>query len=66
MRMYVLHECIHAVPKEARRGQQMPRTGVRDSCKLPCGCWESAVGPLQKPPVLLIAESFLQLLLFFI
>ena len=36
--MYVweLHVCL--VPEEAKRGLQIPLTGVRDSCELPCGC----------------------------
>lgn len=36
-------------------------TGVTDGCELPCGCWESNPGPLEKQPVLLTAAPSLQL-----
>jgi hypothetical protein len=34
--MYVLH--MYVLPTKARRGHQIPWAGVRDGCKLPCGC----------------------------
>lgn len=37
-----------------------PETGVTDSCKLPCGCWESNQGPIEEHPELLTSEPFLQ------
>ena len=46
----------------ARRGRQIPGTGVTDSCELPCGCWELNPGPLEEQPVLLTAEPSPQLL----
>jgi hypothetical protein len=35
-------------------------TGVKDSCEVPCRCWELNPGPLEKLPVLLSAEPPLQ------
>lgn len=37
---------VHAVPLKARRGPWL-RTGVTNACKLPCGYWESNLGPLK-------------------
>jgi hypothetical protein len=34
-----------------------PGTGVRDSCDLPCKCWELNLGPLEEQTVLLTTES---------
>jgi hypothetical protein len=48
------------VPSEARRGAGSLETGVTDSCKPPCGYWELNLGPLEKQPVLSIAESSLK------
>ena len=46
---------------------QTPEEGVRstgtritDSCKLPCGCWESNLGPLGGQPALFTMEPSLQ------
>jgi hypothetical protein len=36
------------------------RTGVIDDSKLPCGCRESNLGPLEEQPVLLTTEPSLQ------
>jgi hypothetical protein len=48
--VYRQHVC--AVPKEARRGHQIPsETGVTDACELPGGCWELNLGPLEPQPV---------------
>ena len=33
------------------------KTGVIDGCKLPCGCWERNLGPLEEQLVLLTPES---------
>ena len=35
-------------------------TEVIGSCELPCGCWDSNLGPLQQQPALLIEEPNLQ------
>lgn len=37
-----------------------PGTKVTDSCELSCGCWDLTPTPLEKQPVCLTAESFLQ------
>lgn len=29
-------------------GLQIPRTEVTDTCEVPCGCWESNLGPLEE------------------
>ena len=50
-----VHVCCH----------RSPGTGIRDSCELPCGCWELNPGPLEEQPVLLTAEPSLQPLSFF-
>lgn len=47
---------VLAVPPEARRGRQLPGTGITDSCKLPCRCWTSKPGPLEEQPALLPSE----------
>ena len=36
-------------------------TGVKDTCELPCGCWELNPGPLEEQLVLLTTNPFLQL-----
>ena len=41
-------------------GITSPRTGVTDSCELPCGCWERNLGPLEEQLVGLTIESSLQ------
>lgn len=46
------------MPEERIRN---PEIGVADSYELPCGCWESKMGPLKKQPALLITLPFLQL-----
>lgn len=35
-------------------------TGAIDGRELPCGFWESNLGPLEEQPTLLTAEPFLQ------
>jgi hypothetical protein len=37
-------------------GVEFPGPEVIDSCKLPCGCWELNLGPLEEHPVLLTTE----------
>lgn len=43
--------------QESARG---PATGALDGCELPCGFWESNLGPLEEQPTLLTAKPFLQ------
>lgn len=43
------HVCL--VPKEARRGCLIPKTGVTDGCEPLFGCWELNVGPLEEQPL---------------
>ena len=50
---FYVHLCLH---EDARS----PETWIRDSCELPCGCWEGNQGPLEEQPVLLTCEPFLQ------
>ena len=40
----VLAWCLPRTEEEVRS----PRTGVTDSCELPCGCWELNPGPLEE------------------
>lgn len=52
---------VHAVPKKARRGQQISlelyfRAG---GCRLP-GCWKLNPGPLKEQQMILIAEPSFQ------
>lgn len=35
--------------------------GITDSCELPCGCWESNLGPLEEQSMLLTTEPSFQL-----
>ena len=37
------------------------RTGIRERCESPGGCWELNLGPLEEQPVLLTAETTLQI-----
>ena len=52
--VFYVHEClsecmsVHRVHTEARRGCQIPGTGVTDGCELSCGCWEFNLGPLEE------------------
>jgi hypothetical protein len=47
---------VYTVSKKVGRGCWVPRTGVTDSCKPPCGYQEMNLGPLQEQSVLLPAE----------
>lgn len=45
--------CVFLVPSDVRkRGHKTPKAGVTYGCELPCGCWNSNPGPLQKQLVL--------------
>ena len=54
MCMGVLPACVSV------RGCQIPGTGGRDSCELPCWCWELNLDPLEEQSVLLTAEPSFQ------
>lgn len=41
---------------EARRGPRAPGTGVTESCKPPCRCWESNQGPVEEQSGFITAE----------
>jgi hypothetical protein len=51
---------LHAMPMEARRGVGCARTGLLDSCELPCGCFGLNLDPLEKQPDLLTTVIPLQ------
>jgi hypothetical protein len=42
---------------------RFPETELKDSCKLPCLCWELNPGPLEEQPLLLTTEPSLPPLL---
>jgi hypothetical protein len=44
LHVYVPHTC----PWTPEEGTRAPGTGVRGSCELPCGCWETSLGHLKK------------------
>lgn len=48
--MYVFTIWVSGAP--VGQGCQIPGTGVRDSCQLPCGCWELNQDPLEEQQVL--------------
>ena len=55
--LYVLVFCLHVCLYE---GVRCPRTGVKDSCGPPCGCWELNSNPLEEQQVPLTTEPALQ------
>jgi hypothetical protein len=57
--MYVCVLCIWC-PWRSEKGIESLGTRVTDSCELPCGCWGSHQGPLEKQPVFLTTEPSLQ------
>lgn len=50
MDVCVTHVCLMSL--KVRRGHQTLGTGVRDSFKLLCVCWDLNQGPLEEQPVL--------------
>jgi hypothetical protein len=46
--VYVYVLCAYLVPKEARRGSQIPGTVVTSDCEPPSGCWELNLCPLKE------------------
>lgn len=53
MSVYRVH---NAVPKESRRGHQIPGTGVMDVYEVPCGCSKPNHSPLREQPLLLTTD----------
>lgn len=49
--------CLQVCPCE---GAGSPGTGLKDSCRLPCRCWQLNPGHLEKLPVLLTNKPPLQ------
>lgn len=61
----VLTECIifisyHVVPARSGDSAAAPGSGVTNSCKSPCGCYEPKLGPLQEQQGLSTARLSLQ------
>lgn len=50
--MYICMPHAYLVPREARRGHQIPWNWVTDNCELLCGCQEPDLGLLQEKPAL--------------
>lgn len=48
------------MPSQDRKGIRFIRTGIRERCESPGGCWELNLGPLEELPVLLTVEPPLQ------
>ena len=46
---------VHEMPRGQRRA--LDPLGVREGCKLPCGCWELNLGPLEAQLVFLTTEQ---------
>lgn len=53
--MCVLYH-VHAVLVGPEEGTEFPEAGVTGSCKLPGGCWEADLVPLQEQQVPLTVE----------
>lgn len=62
MRVYAPR--VSLAPAKVREGAGSPRTGVIDACKLPCGCLDLNLGPLQEQQELLATEPCLHLYVF--
>lgn len=65
---YCYHMCMNVLPVRLcticmqclqgyKKVSGLPETVVIDDCKLPCRCWNSNHGPLEKPPVPLTADT---------
>jgi hypothetical protein len=54
---YVPHACLG--PFLARKEGQIPETGLKDGCKMPCGCWDLSPGALLKQQGLIACEASL-------
>jgi hypothetical protein len=55
-----MHWCFAWMHVGRYKGVRFPETGVRDNCKLSCGCWELNLDPLEEKPMPLTAEPSLQ------
>lgn len=65
--VYACFDCMYVCIPHAcsfHRGQMNMSTGVTNSCKLPCECWELNLSPLVEQPVLLITKPFPSFLFF--
>jgi hypothetical protein len=51
--------CARCLQK-SEEGVRSTGTGVTDGCKLPSGCWELNLRPLEEQPLFLTAEPSLQ------
>lgn len=49
---------VHALPKESIKNIAFCGTGVRDSFKLPCGCWAFNSGALEEQSEFLTSPKF--------
>ena len=56
----VLPVCVYSAHRPEEGENQIPVTGVIDSCELPYGCWELNTTILQEQQVYLTAEPSLQ------
>lgn len=56
--MYACAQYERLVPVE-EEGTRPARTGPRDGCEPPWGCWECNLPPLQETQILLAANPFL-------
>lgn len=54
--------CVYHLnaPGESGVGMIPPGTGVTEGCDMPCGCWNTNLGLLQKQHELPNTESFIQ------
>jgi hypothetical protein len=62
---YVCRPHEHLVHSKAKKGIKSSKTGVTDSCELPCECWKINPGTLKEQPMLIADESSLLTLGFF-
>lgn len=54
--LYVCVQSVCLVPEDSIGSLG---TGISDDCELPCGFWESKLGPLEDQPAHLTFQSFL-------
>jgi hypothetical protein len=45
--------------QRSEENTEFPETGVTNGFELPCGCWESNLGPLEEQPMLVTTEPSL-------
>lgn len=51
---YVYVSCVRLALEVARRRHWVLGAGVTDGCGLPGGCWESSLGWMEEPPLVLL------------